>query len=277
MVEGIMKCRFKQALRLFLCILAILSISCSSEANNATPTHTEQQLPPIDITADIECQADAKGATYLSLQDWVKKGDGIVVGTIKSVEPAIGLGYTAVPEGQSMQQRIKGPSECKSIRNAFKVTLENVGGYLHDETISDEIDIYFGSTTGSRFDGVTVRNGQINWPNNTPIFERGMVVGGLVYKSNIVDRWSFRPSLEMPIFEIPKNQGLQFQEMVGEADTECLKWPPLNKLTELSKGELLTRINDLASQNRLWTKRENRDWARDSGISDWVGGCEYKQ
>ena len=198
-------------------------------------TTVDTNLPPLEGQFDCE-----EPGFELVFEDWLQSGDGMVVGEVEKIEPALDIGRTVLPvDGGSDEDRIKGAEECVEIRNGYRLQLTNTRGFFHGgEDVPDGLALYFGSTIATMFPGRAphIENGEITWPNGEPVLYEGMVIGGLVYHNEIVDRWSFRPGLGQPIFEIADN-GLVFQETVRD---RCGPSPPIESMTGLTREELET-------------------------------------
>lgn len=214
----------------------------------------------------------------LSFEQWIQRGDGLIYGEIIEVTPALDIGWVPIPVEGGDAARIWEAESCAEVQDGLRIRLGNVGGFIHDGELADIMDIYLGATVAGLFPGHAPRteDGEIRWPQGEPILTEGMIVGGLVYHNSLVDRWSFRPGLRLPIFEITE-QGLKLQE----ADSEiCGEWPPVQEIEGMTSEELQEYIETLDQEIGLRTAEENRLWSAKSvpdgearSASDWIGAC----
>jgi hypothetical protein len=245
------------------------SPSFSTTSQNATSNR--EQLPPFDGYDIISCPL---GHPKLSLKEWIRKGDGLVIGTIQSIEPPTVGVEPRLGKERPPKDRVK--SQCKDIQDAFKVTLKNVSGYFHDQSVPKEITVHFGSKHSPFLNGyATIDNNAVQWHTDPkPALVEGMRIGGLVYKHDLLDLWSFRATVGRPIFAVTSDEGVQFPEIVEKT---CGDWPPIQEVNQLSETELLRRVDKLEKEDKLYTASQNREWTNLPGevvpIKDWLGPC----
>lgn len=261
-------------------------VSCTSSDTEDGRTKTiddTPRLPTLHID-DADCE---KSGVELTLQDWVHKGDALVVGEIIEIAPALDIGWPIVRDTeQDPSERVYSKNECEEIQDALRIRMRIIAGYFQDIDLLDTVDIYFGASDGHLLANPLapmVSESGVTWPQGqTPSLALGMTVGGLIYYNPMVKRWSFGPGQRMPIFEVLGGK-IRFQSLDRPLVKRCGEWPPIRELDGMSVDDLRTEIRKLDSQNKLNTPVSERDWSiqRDldrqvSGVASFVGSCVTK-
>ena len=279
MVQGIMT-KFG-----FLGVALLLAAGCSSvDDDGAESTNQDNEerasLPAFEANGgEGDCVV---GYNEKTIKEWLQAGDGLIIGTVESVEPALDPGWVRNPPDDFDEERLRNPDECDEMRYGFKVELKDLEGYLHDSDLPDTETMYFGYSHRFLFPTDTlpdIDDDSVTWPDSTQQIEEGMRIGGLAHEDGgETQRWSLLMSGTQPIFEVT-NGDIEYQE-IGFAEYEyCGYFPPFDEIESLGESGLLDEI-DAFDQGDLYIDSEERDWtslprnqAPNWNPGPWVAAC----
>ena len=293
--------------RSFLILITLLFLGCTDseqqldrEDNQSqsedTSVNGDDPLDPQEDSADEDTPrlpgAGSSGGSfgdhcefygYLTLREWLNEPDGMVIGTIKEIEPDLTKGYSG------SNNELQTASECEGeITNVFRVQLGDLEGILHDnEGLPETIDIHFGHSFKQQFDSEMmpeVTDDEVIWPDDQHRLQEGMRIGGRVYQEHkITERWSMisSPVNVRPFFQVLESGEIEFQPMEYGPGT-CGAWPPVEKISDLGEEGVINRISELDAEGKLSSDYDVDSWVSDdydpehafSGwVGLWFGGC----
>lgn len=271
----------------WIATLALWMVACNGEPDTGSETHwgNEPQLPELGPPGNGDCELEPE-ELLLDLREWIGLADGLIIGDVVSVEPALEVGWApVVPEGQS--QIVEG-DQCERIQNAFAVELENISGYLHDQELPDEMTVYFGWSfmlaLPPEVSPWTDEEG-VDWPDEEVGIFEGMRIGGLIFHEPVItDRWSFRiaPDMDRRLFLVDDDQ-ITHQEAQY---SYCSYSGPVDQIEALGESGLLAELAALDAEGSLYVAPEDRLWSvhghaiydedppRLPAPSHWVAECQ---
>ena len=237
-----------------------------SEGDQGESEGEPTTLPPLGGGDSADCEYLGE----MSIKEWIQSADGLVVGEIQEIEPALELGYDSQNDFE-----LKTVEECPGeIDYAFRVTLGDLEGYLHDkDDLPDTLDVYFGYFYLQYFHWdmrPEITPEGIEWPDDDYEMVEGMRIGGSLFENKDLERWSFL-RVQRPMFQVIEG-ALAFQG--GMRDEPCGYGPPTEDIEDLGYPGLISEINDWESEGELFTEPEERGHADDTQfLSSYVGLC----
>ena len=276
-----------------LLFAGLATIGCSSDPGNPdTDSETHWGLPNHDsIPGDNDCPSLPEDEREYELDEWVGTADGMIIGDVVKVEPALDLGWTSLSVSDNSQLRTA--EDCKAIHRAFSVKLDNIRGVLHDHDLPDEKVSHFGWEAWASMPDdqrPDIDEDGVHWPTDGIGIGEGMRIGGLVSEEpKLTNRWSFRmsPYELRPLFEVEDDE-IVHQAHAFDVEHVCKPIPPLETIEALGESELLSKLDDFQQQDQLFVDPEERRWSvRGFGGYDeepprlpspgsWVGECELE-
>lgn len=267
----------------------VLSVGCNKTDDDKM---TVEHLPSLSLNSISDCVENAPNGKEMTWDEWRQSGDGIVYGTIVDIQPALDQGIAFVPDEKEVADKasmIRDEQSCLDITGALRVRLALDGGFLQDDStqqsltgaaLPKELDLYFGSTMADVFHAYTpiVRDGNITWGEKGPAISKGMVIGGVAFYNDIVDKWSLiSPIGQQPLFDIVDNQ-IHFQE--GTATSEmCDARVPVSLLDGYAIDTLDELVEVTQREGTLWVDRTSRTLSIQNEeeavrwVRGWIGEC----
>lgn len=262
----------------FVALVTSSVSGCSEVASCAQAVETEESEPQPYLPA-FEPVLEECPHEDLDIVEWIGLADGLIFGEVVDIAPMKDVGWRQ--DVESGTSRVAEGEECDEIVGGFSIKLQNLQGYLHDADVPEEMEMVFGHGYGDMFlveHMPTVEDEMVSWPDDKRKIEEGMVIGGLAFYNQMLDRWTFQQKFNQPIFQIRTEEGLIFQE-ITDLSFVCLP-PPKDQLRGVDADELISMIEkkeaDLfveQDERRLTTPVEEEEDFGVVGWSRWMGLC----
>lgn len=253
---------------LLIASLCLVTVACTPSSDDAGVA----ELPRLQ-----EVPRDCKVEPFTqTLDQWLYSGDAFVLGTVKSLRPALDIAW--VSDRYVGGDRLRDAAACDTVEHGFVIELSN-SSVVQPASLSHSItEIYVGFDQYAGWDTVPhVSAEQVSWPAGSKgTIEEGMQIASLVLHETTTGRWGVPIAFGEPLF-LMKDGFLQAQAGAGE---RCGANVPLRELEDQPVGSVIAKLktySEEASYLAAIKARKTRQNAENTealmGPGTWFAHC----
>lgn len=243
--------------------LCLVAVACTASPDEASVSRVAELPGMKGLPLDCEVAPFTQ-----ALDQWLYSGDAFVVGTVKSVRPALDIGW--VSDSYAVGERLRSATECDTVEHGFVIELSD-SLVVQPRSAKDSItEIYVGFDQYTGWDTVPrVDAERIVWPAaNRGALKDGMQIASLVVQEAVTGRWGVPIAFGEPLFLV-RDGFLQAQSGAGE---RCGANVPLHDLEERPLDSVVDKLRGYAEDASYFAAIKERKSRQDAGNAEALMG-----